>query len=35
VDSGTSRADMHEALDKLIESLHKRDGRVMQQLRLK
>lgn len=35
VDSGTSRADMHEALDKLIESLHKREGRVMQRLRLK
>ena len=35
VDSGTSRADMHEALDKLIESLHKRDGRVMERLRLK
>jgi dephospho-CoA kinase len=33
VDSGTSRADMHEALDKLIESLHKRDGRVMRRLR--
>lgn len=34
VDSGTTLADMHEALDKLIESLHKRDGRVMEQLRV-
>ena len=33
VDSGTSLADMHAALDKLIESLHKKDGRVMERLR--
>jgi dephospho-CoA kinase len=33
VDSGTSREDMHAALDKLIESLHKQEGRVMQRLR--
>jgi dephospho-CoA kinase len=35
VDSGATLGDMHEALDKLIESLHKRDGRVMERLRLK
>ena len=35
VDSGMSLEDMHEALDKLIESLHKREGRVMQRLRLR
>jgi dephospho-CoA kinase len=35
VDSGTTLGDMHEALDKLIESLHKRDGRVMERLRHK
>jgi dephospho-CoA kinase len=34
VDSGTTLGDMHAALDKLVESLHKRDGRVMEQLRL-
>jgi dephospho-CoA kinase len=33
VDSGTSLEDMHRALDKLIESLQNRQGRVMQQLR--
>lgn len=33
VDSGTSLKDMHAALDKLIESLHKKDGRVMERLR--
>jgi dephospho-CoA kinase len=33
VDSGTSLEDMHAALDKLIESLHKKDGRVMERLR--
>jgi dephospho-CoA kinase len=35
VDSGESLEDMHRALDKLIESLQNRQGRVMQQLRLK
>ena len=35
VDSGESLEDMHRALDKLIESLQNREGRVMQQLRLK
>jgi dephospho-CoA kinase len=35
VDSGTSLEDMHRALDKLIESLQNRQGRVMQQLRRK
>ena len=35
VDSGMSLEDMHEALDKLIELLHKREGRVMQRLRLR
>jgi dephospho-CoA kinase len=33
VDSGASLKDMHAALDKLIESLHKKDGRVMERLR--
>ena len=33
VDSGTTLGDMHSALDKLIESLHKRDGRVMERFR--
>jgi dephospho-CoA kinase len=33
VGSGTSLKDMHAALDKLIESLHKKDGRVMERLR--
>jgi dephospho-CoA kinase len=33
VDSGRSLEDMHRALDKLIESLQNRQGRVMQQLR--
>jgi dephospho-CoA kinase len=33
VDSGTSLADMHAAIDKLIESLHHREGRVMERLR--
>jgi dephospho-CoA kinase len=33
VDSGTSLEDMHEQLDRLIESLHDRDGRVMERLR--
>ena len=35
VDSSTSLEDMHRALDKLIESLQNRQGRVMQRLRLK
>ena len=35
VDSGESLEDMHRALDKLIESLQNRQGRVMQHLRLK
>jgi hypothetical protein len=35
VDSGESLEDMHRALDKLIESLQNRQGRVMQQLRHK
>jgi dephospho-CoA kinase len=33
VDSGTSLEDMHAALDKLIESLQAREGRVMERLR--
>jgi dephospho-CoA kinase len=33
VNSGTSLKDMHAALDKLIESLKTRDGRVMERLR--
>jgi dephospho-CoA kinase len=33
VDSGESLEDMHRALDKLVESLQNRQGRVMQQLR--
>jgi dephospho-CoA kinase len=33
VDSGTSLEDMHAALDKLIESLHHREGSVMRRLR--
>jgi dephospho-CoA kinase len=33
VESGTSLQDMHEALDKLIESLQHREGRVMERLR--
>ena len=33
VDSGTSLENMHEQLDRLIESLHTRDGEVMEQLR--
>jgi len=33
VDSGTSLKDMHDALDKLIESLQDRKGRVMERLR--
>jgi dephospho-CoA kinase len=33
VDSGARLEDMHQALDKLIESLQNRQGRVMQQLR--
>ena len=35
VDSGESLEDMHRALDKLIESLQNRQGRVIQQLRHK
>ena len=35
VDSSESLEDMHRALDKLIESLHNREGRVIQQLRLR
>jgi dephospho-CoA kinase len=35
VDSGESLEDMHRALDKLVESLQNRQGRVMQQLRRK
>ena len=35
VDSGTSLEDMHAALDKLIESLQHREGRVMERLRHK
>jgi len=33
VDSGTSFADMQEEIDRLIESLHTREGRVMERLR--
>lgn len=33
VDSSTSLADMHEEIDRLIESLHNREGRVMERLR--
>jgi dephospho-CoA kinase len=33
VDSGTSLKDMHEEIDKLIESLQDREGRVMERLR--
>ena len=33
VDSGTSLADMHRQIDKLIESLEGREGRVMERLR--
>jgi dephospho-CoA kinase len=33
VNSGTSLEDMHAALDNLIESLKKREGRVMERLR--
>jgi dephospho-CoA kinase len=33
VDSGTTLEDMHEQLDKLIESLQSRDGEVMKRLR--
>jgi dephospho-CoA kinase len=33
VDSGSSLADMHRAIDTLIESLRRRRGRVMQRLR--
>ncbi len=33
VDSGTSLADMRGEIDKLIESLQKREGRVMERLR--
>ena len=35
VDSGLPLADMHAGIDKLIESLQTREGRVMQHLRLK
>jgi dephospho-CoA kinase len=33
VDSGTSLADMRGEIDRLIESLHNREGRVMERLR--
>jgi dephospho-CoA kinase len=33
VDSGTSLADMHRQIDKILESLRGREGRVMQRLR--
>jgi dephospho-CoA kinase len=33
INSGSSLEDMHTALDKLIESLKKKDGRVMERLR--
>jgi dephospho-CoA kinase len=33
VDSGTSVQDMHAEIDKLIESLKTREGRVMERLR--
>jgi dephospho-CoA kinase len=33
VDSGTSLENMHEQLDRLIESLQTRNGEVMEQLR--
>jgi dephospho-CoA kinase len=33
VDSSTSLADMHAEIDKLIESLRRREGRVMERLR--
>ena len=33
VDSSTGLADMQEEIDRLIESLHKREGRVMERLR--
>ena len=33
VDSGTSLEDMHAALDKIIDLLHHREGRVMERLR--
>jgi dephospho-CoA kinase len=35
VDSGTTLEDMRAALDRLIESLQNREGRVMERLRLK
>lgn len=35
VDSGASLGDMRAALDRVIESLHNREGRVMERLRLK
>ena len=35
VDSGTSLKDMHAKLDRLIESLRQREGRVMERLRPK
>jgi dephospho-CoA kinase len=33
VDSGTTHEDMHAQIDKIIESLKDRDGRVMERLR--
>jgi len=33
VESGTSLADMHQEIDKLLESLRQREGRVMERLR--
>jgi hypothetical protein len=33
VDSSTSLQDMHDEIDKLIESLKMREGRVMERLR--
>jgi dephospho-CoA kinase len=33
VDSGTTHGDMHAQIDKIIESLKSRDGRVMERLR--
>jgi dephospho-CoA kinase len=33
VDSGLSLQDMHDEIDRLIESLKMKDGRVMEQLR--
>ena len=35
VDSGTTHEDMHAQIDKIIESLKSRDGRVMERLRAK